>query len=132
LLLGVVRLGQALDYESNQILHSMVVQAIKSDNVGGIVDRRTVSTTVNIVVQDFNDNAPQFTRVTDDDDDDDDEDDDDDDDNDDDDDDDVTATTMMRRWQGRRQRDDNDDDDDDDDDDDLLSSAGMHSMNVKR
>lgn len=46
----------ALDYESGQIYHTVVVTAAK--------DTRTATATVNILVQDFNDNAPEFSQVS--------------------------------------------------------------------
>ena len=42
----------------------MVVRAIKTSNLFGSVQTRTVTATVSVVVQDYNDNKPEFTRVS--------------------------------------------------------------------
>ena len=56
---GVVVLNALLDYESGDLIHSVVVRAIKTTNI----DSRTVTATVILQVQDFNDNRPEFTQV---------------------------------------------------------------------
>lgn len=55
----MVVLNARLDYESGDLTHSVVVRAIKTTNI----DSRTVTATVILQVQDFNDNRPAFTQV---------------------------------------------------------------------